>query len=325
MEELQHYTACLDEIADALLTVFLWRGHFPVALRLPFTTKSCTFKLPLHSMVSFGWGVILARDFEKIFSFICFLVAWVLLATMEHRNSNPNPWKHTRSYFELLGVLAFNISNGPRVIEPNENIEEIMEYDAYLEERDRMRKEVIEHTRIEKGIRQKQWEQEDKKQEKQNLDIATNTAGGFTELALAPFKPVLLPAQTTLYNICIVLRAVSSIVIWEDSVAAFWIVTLALTASLILAWIPWSFIFMWSFRIFVWVVLGPWMKLVDVLYVSRLQNMTEEERTAKIEQDYQRRYEMLLGESYLRKLLSENATKIQDIMKYMFGQVRRKM
>jgi hypothetical protein len=265
--------------------------------------------------------VILAHDFEKIFSFICFCVAWVLLATMEHRNTNPNPWKHSRSYIALLRALIFNKSFEQRTIEPNENIEQIMEYEINLDERRRMRKEAIERTRIETEARDKRLQEQQQKQEKQNVDIATQAAGGFTELALAPFKPVLLPAQTTLYRICVILRAVSSIVQWEDSIAAFWIVTVALTASLLVAWIPWAFIITWSFRIFVWVILGPWMKLVDILYVNKLQNMTAEERKAKIDEDYQRRYEILLGQSYILKLLAEYATKIQDIYKYMFGQV----
>jgi hypothetical protein len=276
-------------------------------------------------MVSFGWGIILARDFEKIFSFICFWIGWVLLATLEYRNGHPNPWKHSRSYLDLLGVLIFNKTFERREIEPNQNIEEIVEYDAYMEERERIRKEAIEHTRVEREVRQKRLEEEQRKQENQNVDMATQAAGGMAEIALAPFKFVLLPAQMALYKICILLRAVSSIVLWEDSVAAFWIVTTAMAASLLLAWIPWSFILLWSFRIFVWVLLGPWMKLVDIFYFNRLQNMTAEERQAQIERDYQKRYEMLLGESYLRKLSAEHAVKFQDIYKYMFGEVRPTM
>lgn len=326
IDELKQYLGCLDEITDGLLTVLLWRGHFPVTLRLPFSgNKSYTMKLPLHSMVAFGWGVILTLDFEKIFSFICFCFAWILLATMEHRNTHPNPWKHTRSYLSLLRVLIFNKSFEQITIEPNENMEQIIEYETNQNERERLRKEAIEHTRIEKEAREKRFQEQQKKQEKQNLDIATKAAGGFTELALAPFKQVLLPIQMSLYRICIILRAVSSIVLWDDSVAAFWIVTVALTASFLLAWIPWGFIIRWSFRIFVWVILGPWMKLVDIFFVHKLQNMTAEERKAKIDEDYQRRYEMLLGQSYILKLMAEYSMKIQDIYQYMFGQVRQDM
>jgi hypothetical protein len=276
-------------------------------------------------MVSFGWGVILARDFEKIFSFICFCLAWVLLATMEHRNTHPNPWKHCRSYVSLLRVLVFDKSFQQLTIEPNQNIGEIIEYESYQNERKQLRKEAIEHTKIEKDAREKRLQQQQQKQEKQNVDIATQATGGFTEFALAPFKPALLPIQMLLYRICVILRAVSSIVLWDDSIAAFWIVTVALLASLLLAWIPWAFVITWSFRIFVWVILGPWMKLVDIFFVNKLQNMTDEERKAKIDEDYQRRYEMLLGESYILKLMAEYSTKIQDIYQYMFGQVMQDM
>jgi hypothetical protein len=155
----------------------------------------------------------------------------------------------------------------------------------------------------------------------QASDYNTTVTGGFTNLALAPFKPVLLPAQLALYRVCVILRVGSSIVMWRDSVAAFWITTAAFLASLAVAWIPWAFLFRWAFKIFVYVVLGPWMKLVDIFYVNKVQNMTMAERKAKIEADYQRRYNLLLGESYIRKLLKERAMKLMDMQRYMFGEV----
>ena len=131
-----------------MLTLFMWRGTYPVTIGC-FKAKY-SFKLPIHSFVAFTWGIILAHDFEKIFSFLCFWVGWVLLATLEYRRSNPNPWKRPRAYMELLGILIFNKSFVKVHVKPNQNIDEIIKYDEYLEEREKMRIEALENMRVEK-------------------------------------------------------------------------------------------------------------------------------------------------------------------------------
>jgi hypothetical protein len=319
VKELQDYSECFDEITDALLTVFLWRGHFP--LKLSCFRLSWTLWLPLHSAIAFSWGIIIARDFEMIFSFLCFSIAWVLLAALEFRRKNPNPWKQPRTYRELLWILIFNKSFKRVMVEPNENIDDIIKYDEYLEKRERMRKDAIESMRAEREINERRLQKEGEGMADHALGPVNKVAGGFSEWTLSPFRSVLMPAQIALYKTCLWLRIAANIIMWNDSIAAFWIVTLSLFFSFVLAWIPWAFLFRWSFKIFVYVILGPWMKLVDIFYVHKLQNMTPEERKAQLEADYQRRYELLLGESYLRKLLKESYLKMDDMCKYMFGKV----
>jgi hypothetical protein len=108
---------------------------------------------------------------------------------------------------------------------------------------------------------------------------------------------------------------------WRDSIAAFWIVTAALTASFLVSWIPWAFLFRWVFKIFVYVVLGPWMKIVDICYVRKKESMTRAERQAQTEAEFQRRYDLLLGQSYIRRLMNERNEKLRDFNRYMFGKV----
>ncbi|KAG7350731.1 C2 domain containing protein [Nitzschia inconspicua] len=318
-QELQDYTEYLDEIADALLAVFLWRETFPLVI--PFFSKRWTIMIPLHSIIAFTWGIILVRDFEKIFSFLCFLVGWVLLATLEFRRSHPNPWKRPRSYLEFLGILIFNKSFRRGKVKPNENIEEIIKYDEYLSERKRLRKEALENMRVERENNERRLQEEGEELDLNDIDHDPNPVrGGLAQITLAPFKSVLLPVQMLLYKVCVLLRIASSIIMWDDSVAAFWIVTASFLSSLLVAWIPWAFLFRWAFKILVYVVLGPWMKLVDILYVHKLQNMTSDEREAMLEAEYQRRYNLVLGETYLRKLLKEHTMKLKDMQRYMFGQ-----
>lgn len=244
-----------------------------------------------------------------------------MLATLEFRRSHPNPWKRPRSYLELLGILLFNKSYCRVKVEPNENIEEIIKYDEAQAERDRMREEALENMRVERENNEKRLQEEGEELDHQDVDQFTSVSGGLTQLTLAPFKSFLMPAQMALYRVCVLLRVASSIIMWNDSVAAFWIVSVAFLSSLVVAWIPWAFLFRWTFKVFVYVVLGPWMKLVDIFYVHKRQNMTPEERKAMMETDYQQRYDMVLGETFIRKMMKERTMKLQDMQKYMFGEV----
>mmetsp|Transcript_14204 Transcript_14204/g.34245 ORF Transcript_14204/g.34245 Transcript_14204/m.34245 type:complete len:1271 (+) Transcript_14204:143-3955(+) len=318
VNELQSYTDCLDEIVDAMFTLFLWRGHYPCTMKFPFC-KPWTVKLPLHSITAFVWGMILAHDFEKIFSFLCFWVAWVMFATMGYRQSNPSPWKQPRGYWDVLRVFLFNIGPPGESIEPNQNIEAIMAYDSSQIERERLRKEAIEHARRDKEVQQAKLDEQLEKMEKETMAGGEKLNIGVTQFALAPFKGILMPAQTNLYRTCVSLRVARSIIMWRDSIAAFWIVSAALLASFIVFWVPWAFIFRWAFKIFVYVVLGPWMKLVDICYVKKRQSMSRAERQAQTEAEFQKRYDLLLGQSFIRRLLNERNQKMADLKRYLFG------
>ena len=63
------------------------------------------------------------------------------------------------------------------------------------------------------------------------------------------------------------------------------------------------------------------MKLVDIFFVENTDDMTAYERKIKTEADYKKRYELILGESRVRILLTEYSMKLDDMEKYMFGQV----
>jgi len=318
VDEIMIYADMLDDIVDALKVVVLWRGHFP--LKFYFCKKMYRFNFPFHSILAFTWGIILSNDFDKIFSFICFWFAWILLATLEYRRNNPNPWKKPRTYLELLGILLFNKSYVNHKIAVNENIEEIMDFDERRAERWKIRKEAIHFMQLRNEFDTKTLEKESKEVEKQAHNSENIMSVGYNQIILAPFKDILMPVQILLYKTCVILRVASSIVTWRDSVIAFWLVTVAFVLSFIMALIPWSFLFRWTFRLLIWTFLGPWMKLVDIFFVENFDNMTANERNEKIEADYKKRYALILGESRLRRLQTEHSMKLHDMEKYMFGQ-----
>jgi hypothetical protein len=126
VDELQGCQALVHVMKSAVFTVLLWRGHFPITLHvstlcprpvnleqpsqslLQRLFKPVTLKLPLHSIVAFLVGILLAEDYNLFPSFLLFGIAWVLLGTMEYQNSHPSPWRKKRTYLEHLQVLVFN-------------------------------------------------------------------------------------------------------------------------------------------------------------------------------------------------------------------------
>lgn len=313
--------------------MLLWRGHYPIHFRVPCPrrtsreqvgcldrwTRVVTIKLPIHSMISFGWGIVLARDFEKFPSFLVFAVAWFLLATMEHARNRPLAYVRPKSYWELLGVLLFNLSPGPITVKRNENLDAINEYNESRAALKKAREEVVKTIQMEQKKYEAYLNMEVSKLEEE-VDIMTQARGGLSSLTLAPFKGVLLPLQRALHGICIMLRITKSIVVWRESLISFWIVTLCLLGSLLLLWIPWTFLISWSFKVVVWVFLGPWMKLVDIFYFRRTVS-EEEQKKAGLAQKFKERYTTLLDESFGRKLRKESALKMKEVKKYMFGEV----
>ena len=154
----------------------------------------------------------------------------------------------------------------------------------------------------------------------EEIDVTTKSRGDITTIALAPFKDLLLPLQQVLHGLCIALRVGCSVVVWRDSYVAFWIVTASFAASFCLLWIPWAFLLSWSFKILVWVLLGPWMKLLDIFYFRRIES-EEDQMKKDLAQKFHERYTTLVSESLFRKLRNETALKLKDMKMYLFGQV----
>ena len=157
--------ALVPILKDAVYTVVLWRGHFPVILRVPRFpplpaddnvtlwnrfTKSTTIRLPLHSAVAFVGGVLLVENYNLMPSFVLFSIAWLFLAMSDNINRNPSPWRQPRSFAELMGVLIWN-SSPVKTIEPNQNKNEIENFLA---------KEAEVQTKLEQEAKEEMKEEE---------------------------------------------------------------------------------------------------------------------------------------------------------------------
>jgi hypothetical protein len=107
IEELLSHLQAWYYVEDALKNVLLWRGHFPINIRIPgkvenvpehagffakYTKQWTTIKLPIHSLNAFLVGTMLVEKPTLAPSVFCVWIAWLLVAVMGYRRNNPNPW-----------------------------------------------------------------------------------------------------------------------------------------------------------------------------------------------------------------------------------------
>lgn len=273
-------------------------------------------------MVAFTWGMIVAWDFNTIPSFLMFALGWAFLALNEFVRSTPSPWHKCPPFSAALYALLFDeipfpvLEHGSKFkIDPNQDLEAFDDWKKEVEEREhrwkRDKELELEH------------EQELLKEfgeEHEEDDVSSSGKGGLLQnLNVNPLKPVLYPIQLQLHQVVVYLRIAKSIVLWDETYFAFWITFGCFTASLVLFLIPFGFLLRWSLRVIVFLVLGPWMALVDRWYFRENPNLTAEEKDAIVRQRMRSRYETLMLAASNFQIRKERATKLRSMTKYMFG------
>ena len=298
IDELYSYEGLIGVIRNAFWTVVLWRGHFPIKF-----AKLGTIYLPVHSIIAFCGAVLLVEDFELLPSFLLFSVAWFLFATMEQRRCVPSRWQRCPSYFALFRAFVF-AAYPPHKIEVNESIVEIEKYEATL-----ARKSLI------KNEKAKAEEEMDKSFGFEEVDENAILGVKNQKMSLNPLKPLLFPLQQLLEQICFSIRVVSSVILWQECFQAFWIVTCSIFFGVLFVFVPWSFVILWFMRIFVWVFLGPWMKLVDIMYFKGAEGDDYE----KMREELRLKARNAVAEAVNSQVRKEDALKLKEMRKYRYG------
>lgn len=241
----------------------------------------------------------------------------VFLATVEMRSRNPNPWARCLSFTHLLSalILGKNIL-GPCVIEPNEGMGSTTSAGIFWEKRvrdaeDRARKRAEEYAK-----EQEQYLADLEEIGDANQDLTTPTVGGFV---LDPTRAYLYPIQQYLRVGCIWLRVFKNILVWEECYISFWIAMFSFVLSVIVFFIPWGFLIKWTLRIIVWLFMGPWMKVADIYYFSKLKEETDEQKMERMNQLQLERQKRLDKQKLDAQIVREKTAKLKDFKKYMFG------
>lgn len=330
IDELYEYLELVYYVEDALYCVLLWRGNFDVAIPLPrfpyrderqnnlkvFKYFNCT--LPLHSMFAFASLATVVECPEYLPSFCFACVAWVLLAVMHYRLSTPSPFMDSysfQSYF--LCLLGFRTKTPPKDISADTNKRECIK---------RERKWM---GRISKSLQelQEKYDRDIKqyKEEKQLLgefdyDITTKLVSAKAVLDVVdPLKPWIFPWQQYLAILLRFLRFIRSIITWETSKQSFWITLGSIAFSFVCLFIPWKLVWLWTARTIVWVFFSPFMKLVDIYYVQKLESLSEEEKQKLSDKSISLKRDQTKEEVSRRRKKREDAFRLRDFKRAQFG------
>jgi len=306
--ELESYLGIIPSIKEAVMTVLLWRGHYELNI-------GAKIKLPLHSILCFFLSTFVVENLNYIPAFSLFCIAWLLLATNEERQRNPSPWKHSLTFSEMWYAVLANSSPSIEIAD-NENEAAIRRYEeAKAAEAKAQVDKTLEMKKQNEELGNYMADEAAESLEDSTAYQATSVGGG--GLQINPLKPILLPIQRILGQVCIGLRIVSSIVSWDESQYAFIITNACIVGGLILMFIPWSFFLRWIARILVWILTGPWMKLVDIYVLPRLEE--KDSGMSKVKALMDQKAATIINTKQQAMITKEQYMKYFAMKRYMFG------
>jgi hypothetical protein len=311
VEELQELQYVLFYLEDALATLLLWRGHFELTL----FGKEC--KLPVHSFNMFVVSIFLVEHPQLVPSFGFASIAWLLIAVMGWRRNSENVWTRCISYAEIMRKIVLGDDmTPPHNIKPFENFEaaraEMAQWVKRVEDSEK---------KAERAYLEAQKEEEERLKELEEIgeadeDIGTKVGGG---ISIDPVRAALYPIQLMLGVVCRAVRVVKNIVTWDEAYFSFWIATGSLILAVVCLFVPWFWLIKWTSRVLVWTIFGPWMKLVDIFYVSTLKPETEEEQKLREQAERIKRKLAMTEAANRARQVRETTTKMKVMKKYMFG------
>jgi len=310
IEELLALQHMLFYIQDALIALFLWRGTLPVRV------FGKEFFLPIHSVTAFVVVVVVAEKPDWFPSFFLFGIAWLMLASMDYRRRCPDIWTRCKSYSELARALLLGESKTPPDdIEPYQNYDKAQQFLEFWKKRiadaeDKATKEFEEASKMQDEQAKRMYEVD-----AGTVDIVTKRSG----ISVDPFKPILFPVQQNLAMACRYVRHVKYILLWDEAYLSFWVTTGCLLLGTISLFVPWCFLMKWTARAVAWTFFGPWMKLVDIFYISKIEPLTEEEIERRNEKDRERRNIRTSAAEREARIKRENMIKLKTFKKEMFG------
>ena len=290
-------------VADAIKSLVFWRSQVKVG----------GVWLPVHSAVVWYLSIHVVENPRLIPSFVLFGCAWVMVANMLRKATDPNPWRRGRSMAHHFNVLTHGRHDARggggggggrkagKTIAPNEGLKE------YTKKEARWKQKVAD------------WEAAVAKNAeltakiKEVSDEAVIRTKGTTNSALVdPISAVagakLLPYQQWLGGYCQRVRYVRNVMNWNESIISFFITLKLLALAVAALFVPWGFILLWTSRLLVWGGLGPWMRIIDAFFHEE----TERQKTKASE----KAKALFREEHRMAKMMREHALKVRLYLFY---------
>lgn len=304
-QEVRSYFLMVVHAKNALKSILLWRGHYEINF-----CNCLRFKIPLNSMILFCLGIIVAEKPILGPSAFFFVIAWIMLSLSANQQSRPSPWNKPRSYTDLF--FSFIFGRKQRLsIEPYEKHQEDINFTSDLRAQKKASGQEVESFFDRVMYDMKELE----KAKKTEDDAMSSKKNLFSTPNMVPFESVLYPVQLQTAEIVSIIRYIKGILNWSYSTISFWITTGAIILS-ILSFLMYDAAMHWILRVIVWLFFGPWMKLVDIFYFQKVDNMTKSEKEMYTKAKEKRRRKKVRSE--LRQM-EENVMQLAAMKQHLFG------
>ena len=109
-------------------------------------------------------------------------------------------------------------------------------------------------------------------------------------------------------------------IIKQECYFSFWITIISAVLSIAFYFIPLAFLTHWALRLVAWGLFGPWMKLLDIYWYSKLESLSEEEKKEMELRVNRRRTEGVENAKKAARTYREDAYKLKEMKQYLFGQ-----
>jgi len=254
--------SCLPDmffILDVVAQILLWRGIIR-------TTSSHRFWFPIQSIALFVAAASAVQRPDLIVSIFLYGVAWTLLSINFYQSRHPYPWLRVKKSGDINLMATFGISlNFSTPIVPHEGVREREEKDKLDQLRARRTEELVMAfvAFIVKVVNI---------YGKSDAADIKMVSKGYSWSLLAD---KLAPINSALQSVCKLLRMFRAFALGKTYAADVFSVNCIMVATLLILFPP-AVVLLWSARIAVWVLLGPWVKIIDILYVSKWYETTEE-------------------------------------------------
>lgn len=319
-EAIRHY---LEELNESLINSILcvWLTLIDIAYwedSHQFNIGIKTIKIPLNSLILFCSSVAAIENPNLIPGFTLLGIAWLFLALSKVQNSRPSPWARTHSYLDGFRMMRSGEFR-PKKICPREDDDEDTAYlNAQIERRKEYRQK-IEHFFDELS----NYENEVNKIMKGSTDIADaddlTTKKTDPRFNFLPMKDFFYPYQIMFRSLCHFKRYIEYIITWKHYFVAFWITTICLVLGIIFLFIPWGYIIRWVLRLITWWKLGPWWKLLEILFPSSVHKSNIRKKDAEKKKKHKKK-SAIANDLLMIRQQREDAFKLQSMKKLLFGQ-----
>ena len=284
-------------ISDAVKSLVYWKGN---------QVKVGSVWLPLHSAIVYYLSIHVVENPRYLPSFILFGCGWMMIANSHLRTSHPNPWHRGHSFLDHWNVMIRGNSyhSAGKEIQPMQGYKETVIQDAKWKQR----------LKDDDDMWAKQYELADKiKKISDDAVIRTKTSSSATGALVDPISAAagsfLLPYQKRLSGYCKKVRYVRNVLNWNESIVSFFYTLSFFGAAIVALFIPWRFILLWSSRLFVWVGLGPWMRIFDLFFGDDIEVLKAKATTKEMTLFHKQRE--------MAKILRENTLKVNQMSSFL--------